>query len=171
MKSAEKLLKTRLKCISLILICKFQTKSSTGVIITPENRLKCIPRIPSSPKIAPNIANRKRQIKSRIVGKKRQNSLTEHDSPTPLSSPPAKRVKPTSPESPEIPVPVSVPKKVERVFHHSGAKKYSVQDGPVSLIAYENRHARGGYSVRVLQSGEFVGLIASGEEVACRRLL
>jgi hypothetical protein len=45
-----------------------------------------------------------------------------------------------------------------------------VQNGPVRLIPYENRHAKGGFAVRVVQAGNVVGLISAGEEVLCRKL-
>jgi hypothetical protein len=45
-----------------------------------------------------------------------------------------------------------------------------VQDGPVTLIPYENSHAKGGFAVRVVQAGIIVGLISAGEEILCRKL-
>jgi hypothetical protein len=65
----------------------------------------------------------------------------------------------------------SPPKPIERVFQHNGAKKMTLQDGPVTLLPYENKYARGRFSVRVTQSGQFVGLVQAGQEVACRKLL
>jgi hypothetical protein len=62
-------------------------------------------------------------------------------------------------------------KRKERVFQHSGSKYYWLQDGPVSLLPVENRMAKGGFSVQIKQQGRFVGRIAAGEEIACRKLL
>jgi len=65
----------------------------------------------------------------------------------------------------------SPPKPIERVFQHNGVKKMTLEDGPVHLLPYENKYARGGFSVRVTQRGQFVGLVQAGQEVACRKLL
>jgi len=106
------------------------------------------------------------RIKSRIVGKKRvAHTRVPEPSVTPKSSP-TRDVEPVTDLSlPEKRVPV------ERVFHHNGAKKYNLQDGVINLYAVQNSHAKGGYQVRVMQGGEFVGLIAAGDEVECRILL
>jgi hypothetical protein len=101
----------------------------------------------------------RKKIVSRIVGKNFKDKAPKRKPSTPPVSPPRETVKP------------SPPKPIERVFHHSGVKKYTVQDGPVTLIPYENSHARGNYSVRVIQDGGFVGLIVDGEETSCRKLI
>jgi hypothetical protein len=69
---------------------------------------------------------------------------------------------PSTPRTPSKPPP--------KVFHVSGPKKYNVDDGPVTLIPFENRHAKGGFAVRVVRQGIIVGLISAGEEVLCRKL-
>jgi hypothetical protein len=104
---------------------------------------------------------RKNRIVSRILGKKHNSNPTQPKLSTPPTSPPLPTAKPSPPE----------PVTIERVFHHSGVKKYNLQDGPVTLIPYESSHAQGGYGVRVTQNGVFVGLIAAGEEMNCRKLL
>jgi hypothetical protein len=47
----------------------------------------------------------------------------------------------------------------------------TLQDGPVTLLPCQNKHAQGGFSVRVTQRGQFVGLVRAGQETACRKLL
>ena len=130
-----------------------------------------------TPKVAdhddPVIPPQRKTIKSRIVGtKKIQNSgKVKRNSPTPPSATPRKRMKlsPAKP-SPET-VPISPPEAVEKVFRVSGPKKYLIKDGPAFLFAYENKYAKGGYSVTVRKDGEYVGLIFSGEVPECRKLL
>ena len=58
----------------------------------------------------------------------------------------------------------------ERVFHCSGPKNYWVEDGPVVLIPKENKHAKGGFAVQIVQKGRVVGMISAGEEEECRKL-
>jgi hypothetical protein len=121
---------------------------------------------------APVMPPRKKTIKSRIVGKKSQNSSkVKRDSPTPLSTTPRKRIKPSPAEpSPET-TPVSPPEVVEKVFHVSGRKNFSIPDGPAILFAYENKYAEGGYCVEVTKGGKSFGFISAGGEIECRKLL
>jgi hypothetical protein len=71
----------------------------------------------------------------------------------------------------EVEIVETVPEVQKRVFHHTGPKKYFLQDGPVTLRPFENHYALGGFGVRCTQNGEYVGLIVSGEEELCRKLL
>jgi hypothetical protein len=59
----------------------------------------------------------------------------------------------------------------ERIFHHSGPTNYFLQDGLVTLNPFQNRHAHGGFAVRIMQNGQYVGLISLGSEPLCRKLL
>lgn len=99
-----------------------------------------------------------------------QKIVVRRETPTPPISPPSKRAKPTE-SAPAKSAPIAPPVVKERVFQHSGVKKYSLEDGPVALIPYETGHARGGFAVRIEQKGQFVGLIQGGGEVGCRKLL
>jgi len=99
-----------------------------------------------------------------------QKSETRRETPTPPISPPPKRAKATETMVAKS-TPISPPAVKERIFHHSGAKKYSLEDGPCALIPYETSYARGGFAVRIEQNGQFVGMISAGEEVGCRKLL
>ena len=121
---------------------------------------------------------KKRKINSLILGKNRKAQRARQEaSPTP-QSPSPKRVK-SSTKSPEEPLSSKVELEIEetrskieiKVFHHSGPKNYFLQDGPVTLRPFENSYAKGGFGVRCSQDGQYVGLIASGEETLCRKLL
>lgn len=120
---------------------------------------------------------RKRKIKSLILGKNRRSRDARQETPTPPQSPSPKRVK-SSTKSPERPSSKSEVEPVEphtkkqiKVFHHSGPKNYFLQEGPVTLTPFENHHAKGGFGVRCTENGQYVGLIALGEEPLCRKLL
>ena len=119
---------------------------------------------------ATNTRPQKRKLKSVIGGKKKQNNGKKRETPTPPISPPPKRAKPTETSSanPDLDSPQVAN---EQIFHHSGPKKYTLEDGPVALLPYENKYAQGGFAVQVRQKGQFVGLILAGEEEACRKLL
>ena len=118
------------------------------------------------------IRPQKKTIKSRIVGKKNQNtSEVKRDTPPPPDSRPLKRIKPLPGKSPPKSGPVTPPEVVEKVFRISGAKKYLIPEGPVELVASENKYAEGGFCVKVETEGKLVGLISAGGELECRKLL
>lgn len=132
---------------------------------------------PSKVENEPTSKPRKRKINSLILGKNRKGREARQNTPTPPQSPAPKRAKP-SPKSPNKSPPQrederpAAPRKPEEIiFHLSGPKKYLLQDGPVTLNPFQNRHAHGGFAVRVMQKGEYVGLIGLGEESLCRKLL
>src|SRR5579859_1888695 len=120
---------------------------------------------------------RKRKINSIILGKNRKGREARQDTPTPPQSPAPKRAKPVaksptkSPPKGEDERPAAPKKPEERIFHLSGPKNYLLRDGPVTLNPFQNRHAPGGFAVRIMQKGEYVGLIGLGQESLCRKLL
>lgn len=135
------------------------------MITPPENRS----HKPRSEKISVSNAStllpQKRQIKTRIAAKSHKSHSSKCDSPIPPTTPPSERVASSK-------TPLSSPLRVnEVVFQHSGRKMYDIQDGDVRLFPYQNKHAYGGFSVEIRQNGKFVGLIAAGQEVACRKYL
>ena len=91
--------------------------------------------------------------------------------PSPSTSAANKQIQPPSPTTPTDATPIAPPEILEEVFHHRGPKNYHLQDGDVSLFPYQNRYAEGGFAVQIKQHGIHVGLIARGEEIACRKLL
>ena len=82
-----------------------------------------------------------------------------------------KRIKPLPAKLSPKATPVSPPEVVGEVFPISGPKRYSIPEGPVSLFACENKHAEGGFCVKVWKDGIFVGVISAGGELECRKLL
>jgi len=113
----------------------------------------------------------KPRIKRIIHGKKRRlQDVGIRKSPSPSSSPVALPLTPINQER-SLPEEAHPKKPQERVFHYSGPKNYFLEDAPVVLTPYQNERTDGGYAIRVVQKGRFVGLVRAGEEKACRELL